>query len=114
MTAFVTVSLVGEAPVKGLQNEEGRVRRATRRIAVIAGTHLARAILAEVIRVGVAAEEANERIKLAHAVLEGRARQAPLELALEVKASLGDVGVSVLDVVGLVKDDAVPVDLVRE
>lgn len=76
--------------------------------------HLAGAVLAEVVRVRVTSEEPDERVQLSDSILQRGSRQAPLVLALEVETRLGNVGRSVLDVVGLVEDDAVPVDLMGE
>lgn len=88
---------------------------------------LAVALLAEVVREGVGADEANERVELADAVLKWSScaksgvsalseprkldrltRETPAELGPQREGSLGGVAPAILDVVRLVEDDTMP------
>mmetsp|Transcript_48301 Transcript_48301/g.92379 ORF Transcript_48301/g.92379 Transcript_48301/m.92379 type:complete len:220 (-) Transcript_48301:725-1384(-) len=65
---------------------------------------------AEVIRVRLNLKEADLRVQLPHAVLQRRAAERPLVGGGQRKHSLGCIAAAVLNRVGLVQDDAVPVE----
>jgi len=68
-------------------------------------------LVGKVVREGVQAEEADERVELVDAVLQRRAGEAPAVARCQRKRGLRCVAAAVLDAMRLVEHDAAPPDL---